>query len=89
MDIYIGNLSLNVTGDDLRQVFEAFGQVSSATILKERYSGQSRGFGFVEMPDQAEAKMAIKNLNGKEYIGRRIKVLEARPRPDQGRSKKQ
>ena len=59
MNIYVGNLSHEVSGEDLRQVFEAFGQVSSATIIKDKYSGQPRGFGFVEMAERAEAKAAI------------------------------
>jgi RNA recognition motif-containing protein len=86
MNIYVGNLSYSVTEENLRQAFEAFGQVSSATIVKDKYSGQARGFGFVEMPDQAEAQTAIKNLNGKELLGRPLNVNEARPRADQGRS---
>jgi RNA recognition motif-containing protein len=86
MNIYVGNLSYNVTEESLRQAFEAFGKVNSATIVKDKYSGQPRGFGFVEMPDQAEAQTAIKDLNGKELQGRQLNVNEARPRTDQGRS---
>ena len=86
MKIYVGNLSYNVTEENLRQAFEAFGQVSSATIVKDKYSGQPRGFGFVEMPDQAEAQAAIKNHNGKELLGKQMNVNEARPRTDRGRS---
>jgi RNA recognition motif-containing protein len=86
MNIYVGNLSYNVSEENLRQAFEAFGQVSSATIVKDKYNGQSRGFGFVEMPDQAEAQAAIKNLNGKELLGKQMNVNEARPRTDRGRS---
>jgi RNA recognition motif-containing protein len=89
MNIYIGNLSHNVTEENLRQVFEPFGQVSSATIVKDKYSGQPRGFGFVEMPDQAEAQAAIKNLNGKELLGQQMNVNEARPRTDRGKSRGQ
>jgi RNA recognition motif-containing protein len=89
MNIYVGNLSYNVTEENLRQAFEAFGQVSSATIVKDKYSGQPRGFGFVEMPDQAEAQAAIKNLNGKELLGKQMNVNEARPRTDRGRSGEQ
>jgi RNA recognition motif-containing protein len=85
MNIYVGNLSYDVLGENLRQTFEAFGQVSSATIVKDKYSGQPRGFGFVEMPDQAEAQAAIQNLNGKELLGRQMNVNEARPRTDRGR----
>jgi RNA recognition motif-containing protein len=86
MNIYIGNLSHHVTEEDIRNAFEAFGQVASAAIIKDKYSGHSRGFGFVEMPDQSEAQTAIKNLNGKELHGQTINVSEARPRTDRGRS---
>jgi RNA recognition motif-containing protein len=86
MNIYVGNLSSDVSGENLRQAFEAFGQVSSATIVKDKYSGQPRGFGFVEMPDRAEAQAAIENLNGKELLGQQMNVNEARPRADRGRS---
>jgi RNA recognition motif-containing protein len=86
MKIYVGNLPHDVSEINLRQAFEAFGQVSSATIVKDRYSGQPRGFGFVEMLDQTEAQAAIQNLNGKELLGQQMKVNEARPRTDRGRS---
>jgi len=86
MNIYVGNLSPDVSGENLRQAFEAFGQVSSATIIKDKYSGQPRGFGFVEMPDRAEAQAAIENLNGKELLGQQMNVNEARPRADRGKS---
>jgi RNA recognition motif-containing protein len=89
MNIYVGNLSYNATEENLRQAFEAFGQVSSARIVKDKYSGQPRGFGFVEMPDQAEAQEAIKSLNGKELLGKQMSVNEARPRTDRGRSGRQ
>jgi RNA recognition motif-containing protein len=86
MNIYVGNLSFDVSEENLRQVFEPLGQVSSITIIKDKYSGQSRGFGFVEMPDRAQAQAAIENLNGKEVSGRQLSVNEARPRNDQGKS---
>jgi RNA recognition motif-containing protein len=86
MNIYVGNLSHDVSEENLRQAFEAFGQVSSATIIKDKYSGQPRGFGFVEMLDQTEAQAAIKSLNGKELLGKQMSVNEARPRTDRGRS---
>jgi len=86
MNIYVGNLSHNVTEENLRQAFEAFGQVSSATVVKDRYGGQPRGFGFVEMPERTEAQAAIENLNGKELLGRQMNVNEAHPRNDRGRS---
>jgi RNA recognition motif-containing protein len=85
MNIYVGNLSSEVSSEDLRQAFEAHGEVSSANIIKDKYTGQSRGFGFVEMPDKAEAQAAIENLNGKDLGGQQINVNEARPRADRGR----
>jgi RNA recognition motif-containing protein len=82
MNIYVGNLSFDVSEENLQKTFEAFGQVASATIVRDKYSGQPRGFGFVEMPDQNEARTAIANLNGKELLGRQMNVNEARPRTD-------
>lgn len=82
MNIYVGNLSREVTEEDLRQAFEAFGQVSSVNIIKDKFSGESRGFGFVEMPAKAEAQSAINGLNGKELKGRTLNVNEARPRSE-------
>lgn len=82
MNIYVGNLSYELTEDELRQAFEQFGRVSAVSILKDRYTGQSRGFGFVEMPAKAEAQAAIEGLNGKDLKGRALKVNEARPRSD-------
>ena len=84
MNIYVGNLSFDVKEENLQTAFQAFGQVSSATIVRDKYSGQPRGFGFVEMPDQNEARTAIANLNGKELLGRQMNVNEARPRPSRG-----
>ncbi len=85
MNIYVGSLSYEVTEEDLRQAFEGFGQVVSANIIKDKYSGESRGFGFVEMSDKAEAESAIEGLNGKELKGRTLSVNEARPRSEGGR----
>ncbi|MEE8138364.1 MAG: RNA-binding protein [Thermoanaerobaculia bacterium] len=82
MNIYIGSMSSEVTEDDLREAFQALGEVASVTILKDRFSGESRGFGFVEMPVTAEAQSAISELNGKELKGRAVIVNEARPRPE-------
>lgn len=82
MKIYVGNLAYEVTEGDLRMAFESFGRVESAEIIKDRDSGMSKGFGFVEMPDAAEAKAAIDGLNGKELKGRAATVNEARPRPE-------
>ena len=84
MNIYVGNLSYDASTEDLREAFEAFGEVSSVNIIKDKYSGQSRGFAFVEMPDNTEAQAAIENLNGKDLRGRQITVSEARPRTDRG-----
>ena len=82
MKIYVGNLSYEVTEEDLRLALEEFGQVESVTIIKDRDSGQSKGFGFVEMASKAEGQSAIEGLNGKELKGREINVNEARPRTD-------
>ena len=89
MNIYVGNLSDDVSEENLSQAFNDFGQVSSARIVKYKNSGQLRGFGFIEMPDRAEAQAAIENLNGKELLGRKINVNEAHPRTDRGKSGKQ
>ena len=82
MNIYVGNLSYEATEEDLQQAFEGFGQVKSVKIIKDWYSGKSRGFGFAEMPTRAEAESAISNLNGKELKGQRLTVSEARPRSE-------
>ena len=82
MKIYVGNLSYEVTEEDLRLALEQFGQVESATIIKDKYSGQSKGFGFVEMASKAEGQAAIDGLNGKELKGRALNVNEARPRTE-------
>ena len=84
MNIYVGNLSFNVTEDDLRAAFQAFGTVEKAAIITDKMSGQPRGFGFVEMPNKDEAVKAISGLNGKDIKGRNIKVNEAQPRPAGG-----
>jgi RNA recognition motif-containing protein len=80
MNIYVGNLSYGMTEDALRQAFAAHGAVESARIIKDRDTGQSKGFGFVEMPNQQEAEAAIKELDGADLGGRKIRVNEARPR---------
>ena len=82
MKIYVGNLSYEVTEEDLRLALEQFGQVESATIIKDKHSGQSKGFGFVEMASKAEGQSAIDGLNGKELKGRALNVNEARPRTE-------
>lgn len=80
MNIYVGNLSYQTTEADLREAFEAFGEVSSASIIKDRFTGQSRGFGFIEMPSDEEGQAAINGLNNAELGGRNLKVNVARPR---------
>jgi len=82
MNIYAGNLSYSVTDEDLREIFGAFGEVSKASVISDRDSGRSKGFGFVEMPVDEEARQAIDSLNGKDVKGRNINVNEARPRPE-------
>jgi RNA recognition motif-containing protein len=84
MNIYIGNLSYDATEDDVRSAFEDFGGVESVKIIKDRYTGRSKGFGFVEMADDDAAKTAISELNEKEFMGRTLKVNEARPRAEGG-----
>jgi RNA recognition motif-containing protein len=80
MNLYVGNLPYRITEDQLRAEFEEFGQVSSCTIVKDKVTGQSKGFGFLEMPERSEAEAAINQLNGRELMGRKINVNEARPR---------
>ncbi|HOD65189.1 MAG TPA: RNA-binding protein [candidate division Zixibacteria bacterium] len=80
MKIYIGNMSYSTTEDQLRQAFEAFGEVSEVNLVMDRDSGRPKGFAFVEMPNQDEGKAAIAAMNGKEFDGRTLNVDEARPR---------
>jgi RNA recognition motif-containing protein len=87
MNIYVGNLPNKANEDDLREAFEEFGQVTSVKILTDRYTGDSRGFGFVEMPNYSEANSAISGLDGKELKGHKIKVNKARPRRDNRRDR--
>ena len=84
MNIYIGNLSFDTTEDQLRQSFESFGQVSSVSIITDKYSGEPRGFAFVEMSAKDEAVAAISGLNGQELNGRALNVNEAKPRTSGG-----
>jgi RNA recognition motif-containing protein len=84
MNIYCGNLSYDLTEEELRELFSAHGTVDSARIITDKFSGRSKGFGFVEMPDDSEAQAAISALNGKDYKGRDMKVNEARPREERG-----
>lgn len=84
MNIYVGNLSWNTREEDLQEAFEAFGEVSSVAIITDRETGKSRGFGFVEMPSDSEARAAIAALNGTDMGGRNLTVNEARPREERG-----
>jgi len=82
VNIYVGNLPREANETDLQEAFQPFGQVTSVTIIKDKFSGESRGFGFVEMPSKAEAQAAITGMEGKELKGRTLSVNEARPRPE-------
>ena len=82
MNIYVGNLAYGVTQDELHEAFSAYGQVDSANLITDKYTGQSKGFGFVEMPNNAEADAAIKALNETPLKGRNMKVNQAKPRSD-------
>lgn len=86
MNIYISSLSFNVNDEDLRDVFSDYGEVTSAKVITDKFSGRSKGFGFVEMPNDDDAKNAIKELNGAQYDGRTINVNEARPREERPRT---
>ncbi len=82
MNIYVGNLSYGVTEDELREAFGAFGEISSVSLITDKFSGQSKGFGFVEMPNNSEADAAIKALNETPLKGRNMRVNQAKPRTD-------
>lgn len=82
MNIYVGNLSSGITENDLREAFQAFGEVAKTAVIKDKFSGESRGFGFVEMPSREEGMKAISLLNGKEMKGRMAKVNEAKPKTE-------
>jgi RNA recognition motif-containing protein len=82
MTIYVGNLSFQMKDDDLKNTFSEFGNVTSAKVISDKYSGRSKGFGFVEMDNDAAGKAAIEALNGKEVMGRPLRVNEARPKED-------
>jgi RNA recognition motif-containing protein len=82
MNLYVGNLPYRMTEDQLKEAFEAYGQVSSCTIIKDKVTGSSKGFGFLEMPERTEAEAAITGLNGRELMGRKLNVNEARPRTE-------
>ena len=85
MNIYVGNLSYEVTEENLKEAFGAFGEVKTVKVIKDNYTGRSKGFGFVEMPVKGEAQSAIEGLNGKDLKGRNLNVSEARPRAEGGR----
>lgn len=82
MNIYVGNLSFEITEEEVREAFAEFGQVTSVTLIKDKYTGKMRGFGFVEMPSNTDAQAAIQALNGKELKGRGMVVNQARPREE-------
>ena len=84
MNIYVGNLPFEATDESLQTAFTEFGEITTARVITDRFSGRSRGFGFVEMPDNAEAEAAIAAMNGKDMGGRALTVNEARPREDRG-----
>jgi len=84
MDIYVGNLSFNAAEEDIRTAFAAFGAVTSARVVMDKITGKSKGFAFVEMANEEEAKAAIAGLDGKEIQGRPVRVNEARPRTEGG-----
>jgi RNA recognition motif-containing protein len=80
MNIYVGNISSQLTEEELKEAFVAYGEISSVKLIKDKYTGEPRGFGFVEMPEKSEAEAAIASLNGKELKGKTLNVNEARPR---------
>ena len=85
MDIYVGNLAYSTSDDSLKTAFGAYGEVTSARVVTDRMTGRSKGFGFVEMPDRAQAQAAIDALNGKEVDGRALRVNESQPKPREER----
>lgn len=87
MKIYVGNLSYDVAEDDLKQAFEEFGAVTSVNLLKDKHTGESKGFGFVEMAEVSEGQAAIEGMNGKELMGRELKVDQAKERPARPRGR--
>jgi len=87
MNIYVSNLSFNVQDEELREYFAAFGEVSSAKVITDRETGRSRGFGFVEMPDDSAAQNAISQLDNSTVEGRQMRVSEAKPKPEKSFNK--
>ncbi len=88
MNIYVGNLAWSISDDELRDLFTEFGDVSSANVIMDKFSGRSKGFGFVEMPNDSDAESAIESLNEKEIDGRNLRVNQAKPREDRPRRPK-
>lgn len=86
MNIFVGNLAFKVNEEELKALFAQFGEVKSAKVIKDKFTGESRGFGFIEMASAAEAEQAISNLNGMDLEGRKIRVNEANPREERPRS---
>ena len=84
MNIYIGNLTFDVSEDDLREAFEQFGEITEVRLIMDKFSGKSKGFGFIEMPSKDEAEKAIEEMNGKDFKGRDLTVNEAKPKVDRG-----
>ena len=84
MNIYVGNLGFEVSESDLREAFEQFGQVAEVRLIMDKYTGKTKGFGFIEMPEKEEAEKAIAEMNEKDFEGRIIKVSEAKPKTDRG-----
>lgn len=84
MKLFVGNFSFNTTEDDLRALFQPYGNIDSVAVVTDRDTGRSRGFGFVEMPDRSQAEKAIEALNGKQVGGRTLNINEARPKADNG-----
>jgi len=84
MNLYVGNLLFNVSENDLKSAFEQFGQVTEVRLIMDKFSGKSKGFGFVEMPSKDEAEKAIEEMNGKEFMGRALNVNVAKPKTDRG-----
>jgi RNA recognition motif-containing protein len=82
MNLYVGNLLFNVSENDLRNAFEPFGQVTEVRLIMDKFSGKSKGFGFIEMPSKDEAEKAIREMNGKEFMGRTLNVNVAKPKTD-------
>ena len=82
MNLYVGNLLFNVGENDLKEAFEQFGQVTEVRLIMDKFSGKSKGFGFIEMPSKDEAEKAIGEMNGKEFMGRALNVSEAKPKTD-------